>query len=226
MLFFHKREKKIEQMLLDIEGECRLASSLTGISAFPEKIMNAMEEVPRDEFVPVSMKSLAFENRPLSIGEGQTISQPFIVALMTHLLDPEEDDVILEVGTGSGYQAAVLSKLVRKVYSLEIIPSLAENAAERLFRLGYENVEVRSGDGYLGWTELAPFDGIIVTAAATHVPVPLKEQLKPGGKLVIPVGIPFLAQELMVVEKDEKGKTFTRDVLSVAFVPLRRRREY
>jgi protein-L-isoaspartate(D-aspartate) O-methyltransferase len=225
MLFFHKREKKIEQMLLDIEGECRLASSLTGISAFPEKIMNVMAEVPRDEFVPVSMKTLAFENRPLSIGEGQTISQPFIVALMTHLLDPEKDDVILEIGTGSGYQAAVLSKLVRKVYSIEIIPSLAEIAAERLFRLGYEKVEVRAGDGYQGWPELAPFDGIIVTAAATHVPVPLKEQLKPGGKLVIPVGIPFLAQELMVVEKDEKGKTFTRDVLSVAFVPLRRERE-
>jgi protein-L-isoaspartate(D-aspartate) O-methyltransferase len=139
---------------------------------------------------------------------------------MTDLLNPEKDDVVLEVGTGSGYQAAVLAELVRQVYSLEIIPELAVQAAGRLHHLGYGNIEVRRADGYRGWPEHAPFDGIIVTAAASHVPAPLTEQLRPGGRLVIPVGLPYMHQELLLIEKDASGQYRTRDVLGVAFVPL------
>ncbi len=159
-------------------------------------------------------------NRPLPIGHGQTISQPYIVALMTELLAPKAGDVVLEVGTGSGYQAAVLAELGARVYTIEIVPPLANSAALRLEQLGYSNVEVRLGDGYYGWPEHAPFDGIIVTAAANAIPPPLIEQLKPGGRMLIPVGAPFSAQELIVLVKDTKGKVSTRSVLPVAFVPL------
>jgi protein-L-isoaspartate(D-aspartate) O-methyltransferase len=139
---------------------------------------------------------------------------------MTELLDPDPDKVILEVGTGSGYQAAILAGLVRQVYSLDILPDLAQRAKDLLRRLGYANVDVRAGDGYRGWPEHAPFDGIIVTAAASHVPPPLTEQLRPGGRLVIPVGLPYMHQELLLIEKDRDGQCHTRDVLGVAFVPL------
>jgi protein-L-isoaspartate(D-aspartate) O-methyltransferase len=162
----------------------------------------------------------AYENRPLPIGYGQTISQPYIVALMTDLLEPEPGDVVLEIGTGSGYQAAVLSKLVQQVYTIEIIPQLASSASQRLQRLGFKNVEVKNADGYFGWEEHAPFDAIIVTAAASHIPPPLVAQLKPGGVLMIPVGPAFQVQQLSMVKKDQEGKLTTRQVLPVRFVPF------
>lgn len=214
------RQTRIREMLRVIERECAQTARLTGRTALDERVMVAMGEVPRDEFVPDELKSAAFADNALPIGEGQTISQPFIVALMTDFLEPEEEDIILEVGTGSGYQAAILSTLAKKVYSIEVLPELAQKAAERLRRLGYRNVETRTGNGYLGLPEHAPFDGIIVTAAASHVPPPLIDQLKPGGRLVIPVGMPYMPQELMLVEKDKGGETHTRSILGVAFVPL------
>ncbi len=210
----------INEMLRVIESECRFTKGLTGRAVLQQKVLEAMGQVPRDAFVPGPLKSIAYDNTPLPIGSGQTISQPFIVALMTDLLNPGKDDVILEVGAGSGYQSAILSLLVNKVYAIEIIATLAAQAAERLARLGYENVEVRHGDGYRGWPEHAPFDGIIVTAAIDHVPPLLKEQLKPGGRLVLPVGYSHMNQELLLLEKDETGQFTTRNVLPVAFVPL------
>jgi protein-L-isoaspartate(D-aspartate) O-methyltransferase len=207
-------------MLEDIEREVRLTRSATGQDALNPRVMEAMRQVPRHELMPEHARCIAYDNGPASIGFGQTISQPFIVALMTHLLKPREADTVLEVGTGSGYQAAVLSRVVARVYSLEIIPELGHTAAKRLRRLGYDNIDVRIGDGYGGWPEHGPFDGIIVTAAAPHVPPPLIEQLKPGGRLVIPVGPPYLHQELMVVSKNAEGRTESRKVLAVAFVPL------
>lgn len=209
-----------EDMLRTIAAECRYTGGITGVTAIRPQVLEAMERVPREQFVPNFYKAMAYNNMPLPIGHGQTISQPFIVALMTELLDPGKDDVILEVGTGCGYQAAILALLVKQVYSIEIVPALAGVAAERLRKLDFSNVAVRRGDGYAGWQEHAPFDGIIVTAAAAHVPPALKEQLKPGGRLVIPIGLPAMTQELMVLEKDKRGKISSRDVLSVAFVPL------
>ena len=212
--------QRIDAMLATIGVECRYTQSLTGRASLRPEVMEAMRLVSRQEFVPPGMASLAYENSPLPIGNGQTISQPFIVALMTDLLRPKKGDVILEVGAGSGYQAAILSLLVKWVYTLEIIPDLAESAKKVLHRLGYGNVEVRQGDGYNGWPEHAPFDGIIVTAAAPHVPRPLQEQLKPGGRLIIPVGLPFMPQELLVLEREQNGELSTRSVLPVSFVPL------
>lgn len=179
-----------------------------------------MAAVPRERFVPAHLQHAAYDNAPLPIGEGQTISQPFMVALMTDLLAPGPEAIVLEVGTGSGYQAAVLSRLVRRVYSIERVPSLATAAAARLAELGYDNVEVRQGDGYDGWPEHAPYNGIVVTAAAQHVPPPLLAQLKPGGRLVIPAGEPYVGQELVLLIKEEAGTFSTRHVLPVAFVPL------
>jgi len=220
MLFARTRQEKIREMLRTIEAECALTTGYTGIQAFRHEVMAALAEVPRDEFVPPEMRPHAFADNALPIGDGQTISQPYIVALMTDLLCPEKTDTILEIGTGSGYQAAILSRLVRQVYSIEIVPALARQATERLRRLGYQNIEIASRDGYRGWPEHAPFDGIIVTAAATHVPPPLTAQLRPGGRLVVPVGLPYMHQELILIEKDEKGICRSRDVLGVAFVPL------
>ncbi|MET0014037.1 MAG: protein-L-isoaspartate(D-aspartate) O-methyltransferase [Sedimenticola sp.] len=200
--------------------EVSYTSRMTGRVAFSERVMEAMATVPRHAFVPPEMQQRAYINGPLPIGSGQTISQPYIVALMTDLLDSEPDDVVLEVGTGSGYQAAILSRVVREVYSLEIIESLSQRAAATLASLGYDNVVCSVGDGYYGWEEVGPFDGILVTAAAPSIPPPLVEQLRPGGKLVIPVGLPHYHQELMVVEKGYGGEIGTRDVLGVAFVPL------
>jgi protein-L-isoaspartate(D-aspartate) O-methyltransferase len=186
-------------------------------------VLDAMRTVPRHEFVPERLRGSAYADSPLPIGLDQTISQPYIVALMTELVDPKPEHRILEVGTGSGYQAAVISRIVKEVYSIEIIPQLAQTAAERLRRLGYGNVTVREGDGYQGWLERAPFDGILVTAGATDVPQPLIDQLKPGGRMVIPVGPTSGSQVLKVIEKRPDGSTQTREVIPVRFVPLRRK---
>ena len=213
------------QMLRDIEAEVNYTRKLIGRSAFDIRVMQAMKEVPRHEFVPLAARHEAYYNGPLPIGHGQTISQPYIVALMTDLLEPTADAVVLEIGTGSGYQTAILSRVVRQVYSLEIIEALSLLAAQTLQRLGYANVECRAGDGYDGWPEHAPYDGIIVTAASPNIPQPLVDQLKPGARLVIPIGLPYSHQELMVVEKRESGEISVTDVLGVAFVPLTRKRD-
>ena len=209
----------IQGMLRTIEDECRFTGGLTGRYTLRQQIFDAMATVRREDFVPDELKPYAYDNNPLPIGNGQTISQPFIVALMTDLLEPEPDDTILEIGTGSGYQAAVLSQLVKRVYSLEIVPELARQAADRLRHLGYEAVEVLASDGSSGLPEHAPYDGIIVTAAAPRIPQALIEQLSPFGRLVIPVGRPHLPQDLLLVEKSGKRVT-SRNILSVAFVPF------
>ncbi len=187
---------------------------------FSNEVMAAMNTVERHRLVPPKQRRHAYENRPLPIGQGQTISQPYIVALMTQLVRPDPDDVVLEVGTGSGYQAAVLAELVSHVYSIEIIEALSARARKDLSALGYENVTTRLGDGYYGWDEHAPFDAIVVTAAASHVPPPLIEQLKPGGFMVIPVGSQFLTQDLLLLEKTADGEIITRHYGAVRFVPL------
>jgi protein-L-isoaspartate(D-aspartate) O-methyltransferase len=185
-------------------------------------VLDAMRNTPRDRFVPPELVPYAYDDRPLPIGYGQTISQPYIVAKMTELLEPKKEHKVLEIGSGSGYQAAVLSSLVGQVYTIEIIEPLGTAARKRLAALGYKNVEVRVGDGYFGWPERAPFDGIIVTAAANHIPPALIQQLKPGGRMVIPVGNPFQTQMLMLVTKGSKGPRDiqVRSLMPVAFVPL------
>ena len=190
---------------------------------FDPRVKEAMARVPRHLFVAPELEPHAYENRPLPIGHGQTISQPYIVALMTDLLKPGNYDSVLEIGTGSGYQAAILSELVRSVYTIEIVAPLAAEARERLARLGYRNVEVRTGDGYKGWEEHAPFDAIMVTAGADEVPPPLLRQLKPGGRMVIPVGAARNLQ-LTVIEKQADGSIRSRQVLPVRFVPFTRER--
>jgi len=196
---------------------------VAGGTAFAEPLLVVLRTVPRHEFVPPEVRYLAYGDRPLPIGFGQTISQPYIVALMTQLLEVEPADTVLEIGTGSGYQAAVLSPLVRRVCTIEIIPALGRRAAATLQRLGYDNVETRIGDGYYGWPECGPFDAIVVTAAAGHVPPPLIAQLKPGGRLAIPVGGPFATQHLVLVEKEADGGVTTRQIIPVRFVPLVRK---
>jgi protein-L-isoaspartate(D-aspartate) O-methyltransferase len=209
-------------MVAEIAATARATGYETGRPVFGERVMAAMGRVQRHLLVPDSQVPYAYENRPLPIGHGQTISQPYIVALMTDLTDPKPTDVVLEVGTGSGYQAAVLAELVAKVYTIEIVEPVGKRAAEGLARLGYKNVFTRIGDGYNGWPEAAPFDSIVVTAAAPSVPKPLVEQLKPGGRLVIPVGGQWEVQELMVIEKKADGTTTTRRTIPVRFVPLTR----
>ncbi|MDZ7784228.1 MAG: protein-L-isoaspartate(D-aspartate) O-methyltransferase [Halioglobus sp.] len=209
-----------QEMLDAIRASVRETADYTGLTQLSEEVMAAMGAVPRERFVLPSLRHMAHDNTALPIAEGQTISQPLIVALMTHLVQPSSDDIILEVGTGSGYQAAVLAELVKHVYSIEIIPELADGAADLLAELEYNNVTVRAGDGYAGWPEHAPFDGIIVTAAADEIPPPLLQQLRPGGRLVIPVGPSAGHQELLVVEVDEQGEIAQRSVLPVRFVPL------
>lgn len=211
---------KRQEMIRKIEADVKMTSERIGKKALSPQVMNAMEKVPRQEFVPDHLKKHAYENRPLPIGYGQTISQPYIVALMTDLANVDSGDEVLEVGTGSGYQAAILAACGVKVYTVEIIEELAKSAELRLQRLGYRNVKVRSGDGYYGWEEHAPFDAIMVTAAASNIPPPLVEQLKTGGRMIIPVGGPFMTQHLMLVEKREDSKIITRQVLPVLFVPL------
>jgi protein-L-isoaspartate(D-aspartate) O-methyltransferase len=182
--------------------------------------LRAMRDVPRHEFVPAELRDEAYENHPLPIGLGQTISQPYIVAYMTEIVRPRQGMRVLEVGTGSGYQAAVLAATGAEVYTIEIFRALADAARTRLARLGYANATVRHGDGHDGWPEKAPFDAIVVTAAASHIPPALPRQLKPGGRMVIPVGSVYGAQYLILVEKDSKGKLRTRNLLPVAFVPM------
>jgi protein-L-isoaspartate(D-aspartate) O-methyltransferase len=192
----------------------------TGEERLNEAVMQSLGEVERHEFVPTRQQPFAYENRPLPIGHGQTISQPYVVALMTDLIEPDRDFVVLEVGTGSGYQAAILAKLVTYVYSIEIIEALADEAAARLARLGYDNVTTKLGDGYHGWEAHAPYDAIIVTAAASHVPPPLIQQLKVGGRMIIPVGGQFMVQQLLMIEKTDDQAIITRQIAAVRFVPL------
>lgn len=188
-----------------------------------ERVLAAVRKVPRHLFVPDSEKRNAYRDTPLPIGEGQTISQPYIVALMTELARPDESDRVLEIGTGSGYQAAVLAEIVQHVYTIEIEPTLAQQAASVLQKSGYRNVTVRTGDGYAGWAEHAPFDIVIVTAAPDHIPQPLLDQLKPGGRMIAPIGPVHGTQELRVFEKDSTGIITSRSITPVRFVPLRRR---
>lgn len=207
-------------MTQEITALARETRAETGKQALDERVMAAMGQVPRHAFVPADQVTSAYRNRPLPIGYGQTISQPYIVALMTDLARVEPGQTVLEVGTGSGYQAAVMARLTRAVYTIEIIEPLGLQARQRLQALGYDNVQVRLGDGYFGWEEHAPYDAILVTAAASHVPPPLIKQLKAGGRMVIPLGAPFMIQQLMLVEKNPDGTISTRQILPVAFVPL------
>ena len=193
---------------------------MLGQDELDARVVAALGEVPRHEFVPSDQRRRAYADRPLPIGYGQTISQPYIVAIMTDLVDVGPGDRVLEIGTGSGYQAAMLAALDARVCSIEIIPELAERARRDLDRLGFDSVESRSGDGYYGWPECGPFDAIVVTAGATHVPPPLIEQLAPGGKMIIPVGSRFLTQQLLLIDKSATGEVRTRHVLPVRFVPL------
>jgi protein-L-isoaspartate(D-aspartate) O-methyltransferase len=210
------------RMVAEITAMARETGAETGRPRFGEAVMAAMGKVPRHRFVPALQDLFAYDNRPLPIGEGQTISQPYIVALMTDLLDPKPTDTVLEVGTGSGYQAAVLAELVAKVYTIEIVEALGLRARQVLAE--YRNVEVRVGDGYGGWPAAAPFDAIIVTAAPAAVPQPLIDQLKPGGRMVIPVGAASDVQHLLLMEKQSDGRTTTTRTLPVRFVPLTRDR--
>lgn len=210
------RRRLLERVLAEVHE----TGNLTGCHTLSAGVLAALRDVPRHCFVSAEQLDLAYADRPLPIGRGQTISQPFIVALMTELLQPNPQAVVLEIGTGSGYQSAVLAHLVRQVYSIERIPELAESAKHRLHELGYRNVEIRNTDGWCGWEEHAPFDGIMVTAAAVDVPPALVRQLKPGGRLVIPVGAPHQSQVLRVLQKDEQDNITNRDVLPVVFVPF------
>lgn len=209
-----------DAMVREIAAMSSVTRDETGRAEFAAPVMAAMVRVPRHQFVPPDEQPYAYENRPLPIGYGQTISQPYIVALMTDLAQVGPGDVVLEIGTGSGYQAAILAELAQAVYTLEIIEPLAMQARERLGRLGYSKVRARLGDGYQGWPEQGPFDAIVVTAAASHVPPPLIAQLKVGGRMVIPVGAPFMTQYLLLIEKAGDGSLSTRQLLPVRFVPL------
>jgi protein-L-isoaspartate(D-aspartate) O-methyltransferase len=211
-----------DRMVAQIETYLALTPTWVIGGGFDPAALEAMRRTPRHAFVPPEFRDEAYDDRPVPIGFGQTISQPFIVALMTDLLDADRRDTVLEIGTGSGYQAAVLAQVAGEVYSIEIVPALGARAAETLRALGYANVETRIGDGYYGWPERAPFDGIVVTAAASHIPPPLVEQLAPGGRMVIPIGAAFATQQLMLVEKRPDGTLTTRQVLPVRFVPLTR----
>ncbi len=210
----------LQRMLDDIEMEVNLTRHLIAKDALDDRVMAAIKQVPRHPFLPADFRFLAYDNGPAPIGSGQTISQPYIVALMTDLLNTKPTDTILEIGTGSGYQAAILSKLVKQVYSLEVIEELSDKARRQLKKMGYNNVTVRTGDGHFGWPEHAPFDGIIVTAATPHIPQTLIDQLRTGARLVIPVGLPYNYQELMVIEKKATGEIEPRSILGVRFVPL------
>jgi protein-L-isoaspartate(D-aspartate) O-methyltransferase len=207
-------------MVRTIEAHAALLPESASTDGISEAVLDVMGRVPRHKFVPKPVEDQAYMDGPLPIGHGQTISQPFIVALMTHLIRASPEATVLEIGTGSGYQAAVLSPLVQTVCTIEIIPALGETAARRLKALDYNNVQTRIGDGYFGWPECGPFDGILVTAAAGHVPPPLVKQLKPGGRMVIPIGTVFGPQFLTLIEKTKDGQVTTRQLLPVQFVPL------
>jgi len=214
---YHRQRSKLVDT---IKTEVQLTAHYLGRDTLNPTVLKALGTVPRHEFVPKLYRSRAYQNQPLPIGYGQTISQPYIVAIMTDLLDPKSSDRVLEIGTGSGYQAAILSELVAQVYTIEIIPLLGSEADQRLRRLGYQNIHTRIGDGYYGWPDQGPFDGIVVTAAASHIPPPLIEQLKPGGRMIIPVGSPFLTQQLVLITKQLDNRITTEQLLPVRFVPL------
>ncbi|MDY0188463.1 MAG: protein-L-isoaspartate(D-aspartate) O-methyltransferase [Syntrophus sp. (in: bacteria)] len=213
-------EAERKKMVREVMADAALTALYVGSSAISPSVIKAMEKVERHRFVPSGLVPLAYLNRPLPIGHGQTISQPYIVALMTDLMKVKPGDRVLEIGTGSGYQAAILAELAGSVYSIEIIEALGREAATRLKALGFRNVKAKVGDGYYGWPEAAPFDSIMVTAAASHVPPPLVRQLKRGGRMVIPMGTQFLTQSLMLVEKKQDGSIISRQILPVRFVPL------
>ena len=213
-------QQQRHQLVEKIKSNFHISSDFLEKDQLDVHVLDAISKVPRHEFVPEKQRRWAYKNRPLPIGYGQTISQPSVVAIMTDLLQLEQTDRVLEIGTGSGYQAAVLAELVDGVYSIEIVQELAERAARDLKRTGYDKIILSNGDGYYGWKDAAPFDAIIVTAAASHIPPPLIKQLKPGGRMIIPVGGRFMVQHLILVTKDEAGKVITRQILPVRFVPL------
>jgi len=208
------------RLVVEVDATYAATRAETGLAAMSPQVRAALAKVERHRFVPASQAAAAYRNHPLPIGSGQTISQPYIVALSTDLIAPQAGQRVLEIGTGSGYQAAMLAEIVAQVYSIELVPSLGKEAATRLRALGYANVEVRIGDGYAGWPEQAPFDAIVVTAAAPRVPQALVDQLKPGGRMVIPVGASHEAQELLLLVKRADGSVEKRSVLPVRFVPL------
>jgi protein-L-isoaspartate(D-aspartate) O-methyltransferase len=212
--------KERARMVQEIEAEAEYTSRLTGKGSFDARVMAVMNTVARHKFVPSDTESLAYLNQPLNIGFGQTISPPYIVALMTDLLALRKDDIVLEVGTGCGYQTAILSELAKQVYTVEVIGDLSEQARQRLSTMGRKNIEFRVADGYHGWSQHAPFDAIMVTAAADTIPKPLVDQLKPGGRMAIPVGTAYSGQTLTLVQKDKAGSITKKRVLPVAFVPL------
>jgi len=214
--YMQKRQKMVRMIEMDVHE----TSQYLDKEALEPKVLEAIHTVPRHKFVIPETLDDAYQNIPLPIGYGQTISQPYIVAIMTDLLKLSASDSVLEIGTGSGYQAAVLSELVQQVYSIEIIAPLGEQAKQRFKELGYTNITSKIADGYYGWEEYAPFDAIIVTAAASHVPHALVEQLKPGGRMMIPVGSNFMTQQLLLIKKDIDGQIQTQQILPVRFVPL------
>ena len=209
-----------QKMVMEVEDMVNATRIQLDKVKLDEKVVQMMAKVPRHDFVPEKNIHYAYENRPLSIGYGQTISQPYIVAIMTDLLELKRDSRVLELGTGSGYQAAILSGLVKEVFSIEIVEPLGLAAKERLASLGYDNVTVKIGDGYYGWEKHAPFDAIIVTAAGSHIPPSLSKQLKVGGRMIIPVGTMFMTQQLLLITKQDKDKLITRQILPVSFVPV------
>ncbi|MBL4576752.1 MAG: protein-L-isoaspartate(D-aspartate) O-methyltransferase [Opitutaceae bacterium] len=209
-----------EYMMTEIERDIYRTRDSIGRDKLSLRVMTALRTVPRDKFVPAELKPFAYQNRALKIGHQQTISQPYIVALMTDLLELKPDAKVLEIGTGSGYQAAMLSLLANRVYSVEIIEDLAVAAKQRFKNMNYSNIETRIGNGCEGWPEHAPYDAIIVTAAATNIPSALTQQLKREGKMVIPIGLPHMSQELLLIEKDLEGNITSKNILEVAFVPL------
>lgn len=213
--------KHIQRMLSDIRKEVEYTRSMIGKDALDPQILEVMGRIPRDQFVPEAQRNHAYDNGPLPIGHGQTISQPYIVALMTDMLAPQPHHRVLEIGTGSGYQTAILASLCERVYSVELTRALSEQATERFRQMSLDNIETRVSDGYQGWPEHAPYDGIMVTAAAPYVPEALLDQLKTGGRLIIPVGEPYSHQDLILLEKEPDGSTRQKHLLAVAFVPLR-----
>ena len=219
-LIFSQNDKDYEELR---EAMVKMQIESRGVK--DEDVLSVMRDVPRHLFIDESLWPKAYSDGPLPIGHGQTISQPYIVAFMTELLRPDTHHMVLEIGTGSGYQAAVLAKLVHHVYTIEIVPELGRNAKAALKRLGYDNISVRVGDGYKGWPEEEPFDRIIVTAAPEKVPEALVDQLKPGGRMVLPVGPRWWGQDLLVIEKNERGKVVRKNTIPVRFVPMIRQKE-
>ena len=213
-------DKQREKLIEIIKQEVKNTSEYLGKDKLDKRVIDAINSVPRHKFVPFYSRLYAYKNRPLAIGHGQTISQPYIVAIMTDFLNLKPSDRVLEIGTGSGYQAAIAAQIVKEVYSIEVIEPLGLEARKRLTQLGYNNIKTRIADGYYGWKEHAPYDAIIVTAAAGHIPPPLLKQLKPGGTMIIPVGDFMFVQKLILIQKDQKGDLTTRQIMSVRFVPL------